>query len=61
MEKRRLLLNSQLKKLCMEHDYIFIDNENITRQHLLNDNVHLNEDGSVVLAENMLSALSSLF
>ena len=61
MEKRRLLLNSQLKKLCMEHNYIFIDNENITRQHLLNDNVHLNEDGSVVLAENMLSALSSLF
>ena len=61
MERRRTVLNSLLKELCHTNKYVFIDNDNITREHLANDGVHLEKDGTITLANNMLFALHSLF
>ena len=59
METRRREINNLLKDLCHENGYFFIDNDLIKRDNLY-DGVHLNEEGSVILANNILHALDSL-
>ena len=49
-------LNSSLRTLCEQHDFIYIDNSGITERHLF-DGVHLNPDGTKILANNYLDAI----
>ena len=52
-------LNQMLKTLCEENDFVYIDNDNIVlRPHVDYDGVHLNDDGSYLLRENLLDALN---
>ena len=61
MEKRRTELNALLKDMCYDLGYIYIDNNNIEHEHLFNDGVHLNQEGSYILAKNILHALNNVF
>ena len=47
-------LNAQLEAMCVQHGYIFIDNSNITTEHLYQDGTHLSNEGSDLLANNYL-------
>ena len=60
MERRRTELNRLLKEMCYDLGFIFIDNDNIMLEHLY-DGVHLNHDGSDILAINFLHALNNVF
>ena len=53
------LLNSILRELCGEYGFVFIDNTNITLNHLDSDGIHLTQEGSIVLANNYLEHLNS--
>ena len=61
MDRRRDELNNLLKDMCYENGYTFIDNDNITRDHLCYDEVHLNNEGSYILYNNYLHSLNNLF
>ena len=51
-------LNNLLRELCVEHNFIFIENDNIIlRHHLHHDGVHLNAMGSKLLSANLLAVL----
>ena len=49
-------LNDDLKSLCQRHNFEYIDNSKITLRHLY-DGVHLNTQGTTILADNYLEAL----
>ena len=51
MDKRRLELNQFLQGMCNSCGFHFIDNDNIFHEHLVNDGVRLNDDGSILLAK----------
>ena len=54
-------LNGELKELCLRNNFTFIDNSNITHNtHLHHDGVHLNRDGTRLLANNYLDCLRKL-
>ena len=55
-QKRCEELNIILKGLCDRHNFVFIDNSMITVNHLY-DGVHLNDDGTKILADNYLTTL----
>ena len=56
MQKRCEELNKVLENLCKINNFIFIDNSNIHTGHLY-DGVHLNDEGTSILANNYLDAL----
>ena len=58
IQERCHSLNALLKELCEQHDFTFLDNSNITTAHLYQDGVHLNNEGSDILANNYLSYLN---
>ncbi len=60
LKKRCEALNQILIELCQRHQFTFIDNGDINDEHLYQDGVHLNEDGTKVLADNYLNALRKL-
>ena len=41
------------------HDFKFITNNNITSSHIFRDKIHLNDDGSKVLASNFIRAINN--
>ena len=49
-------LNSALRSLCQQQSFVFIDNTELTVRHL-SDGVHLNKEGTSILANNYLDAL----
>ena len=58
-QSRRAELNRLLKQECKEHGFTFMANSNITmKEHLTEDGVHLNSDGSSILCRNMLYNLN---
>ena len=60
LQKRRKELNGILRNLCIVHNFVFIDNENIIlREHILKDGVHLNDSGTILLARNFLNNLNA--
>ena len=61
MDVRRKELNTLLRDMCYELGYIYIDNDNITHDHLFRDGVHLNNDGSEILSGNFLHSLNNVF
>lgn len=60
LKKRCDALNQILIELCQRHQFAFIDNGAIKDEHLYQDGVHLNEDGTTILADNYLNALRKL-
>ena len=61
IERRRRQINNILKDMCFDLGYIYIDNENIEIEHLFNDGVHLNPDGSDILSGNLLHSLNNIY
>ena len=52
------ITNRRMKELCAREELPFIDNNNIDRTHHLNrSNLHLNAEGTRLLANNFLRAL----
>jgi lysophospholipase L1-like esterase len=52
-------LNVLLKKLCDANNFYFLENSDISlSKHIANDGVHLNFDGTKVLANNILDCLN---
>jgi len=51
--------NIILKSNCKKHNFSFVDNSNISRQHLNSRGLHLNREGTSVLQANILSLLNS--
>ena len=51
-------VNNFLRARTFLHDYILIDNSNITRSNLGRDNIHLNYDGTVLIANNFIRAIN---
>ena len=49
-------LNAAIQSLCQQHRFIYIDNNEITVNHLF-DGVHLNTEGTKILANNYLDAI----
>ena len=60
MVKRWRELNNILKGMCIDFNFTFIDNNNISTDDLANDGVHLNEDGNIKLANNFLASLNNI-
>ena len=59
MDRRRIKLNEILRDICYDSGYNFVNNDNITHENLSQDGVHLNVDGSVILANNLLHSLNN--
>ena len=58
-QSRREELNKLLKEQCKTNNFIFMANSNINMtQHLAEDGVHLNSDGSTLICRNMLYHLN---
>ena len=45
-------MNNVLKRICKLNE--FIDNSNICSENLFEDDLHLNDDGKVILANNFI-------
>ena len=53
-------INNLLRQNAVSHDYKFIDNSNISEKHLWNDQLHLNDQGTINLVCNFLDSLNRL-
>ena len=53
------IINKILEHTATTNNYEFIDNSNITRKHLRRDELHLNKDGEILLARNILKVLNA--
>ena len=53
-------INDILRRNADKHKYSYIDNSNITREHLARDGLHLNREGTTLLAKNFLFYLNSM-
>ena len=51
-------INSILQRNADYHGFIYIDNNNIKRNLLWKDNLHLTEQGTILLARNFLDKLN---
>ena len=51
-------INKILEHNATIHNYEFIDNSNISARHLQGDELHLNYDGEILLANNFLKSLN---
>ena len=60
IEKRRREVNQFVKSMCIDENFIFVDNEAITLRDIDDYGVHLEESGSRIVANNILKALNSL-
>ena len=61
MDRRKRELNRILKGMCTDLGYFYVDNENITHEHLCRDDVHLTYEGSDILTLNYLHSLNNIF
>ena len=54
-------INDILKTLCVQHGFIYIDNDNISQNFLFEDGIHLVNAGRNILANNIIRALNFKF
>ena len=54
LNRKAIQVNSIIKSLCSDNHLGFINNDNITGNHLNNSGLHLNESGTAALARNFL-------
>ena len=60
-QRKGQALNKLIKDLCHQHNFIFMENDNIsTSHHLSYDGLHLNKAGSDLLGYNFLWYLNAL-
>ena len=52
-------VSAQIAKFCKENNYDFIDHSNST--HLYDDSLHLLESGKIILANNIINCLNTIF
>ena len=57
-DERICQINRILERNANIHNYEFIDNSNILEWHLRGDGLHLNKDGTILLANNYLKTLN---
>ena len=57
MNKDIQIMNDELYKLCREHKLDFINNNNITMDSLNGSRRHLNRQGNILLARNIINHL----
>ena len=51
-------VNIFLQARTFLNDFIMIDNSNTTRSHIARDNIHLNNNGTWVIANNFVRAIN---
>ena len=61
LDRKRKEVNMLLKDMCVKEGFYYLDNDNVTFDKLYKDGVHLVENGSIVLANNILNFLNSLY
>ena len=54
-------VNNILQDKCATHQFHFIDNSNIKKEHLWKDGLHLNQSGKNLLMNNFLRSLNNFF
>ena len=54
-------INDKLQELCPQYNFKYISNDDITREFLCEDGVHLIEDGVEILAGNFVDNINSIF
>ena len=54
-------ISNILQGKCATHQFHFIDNSNIKKEHLWKDGLHLNRSGKDLLMSNFLSSLNNVF
>ena len=54
-------VNDKLQELCQLHNFTYISNDEITREFLCEDGVHLIEDGVEILAGNFVNNIDRLY
>ena len=52
-------VNRMLKERCDRYGFVFVDNSNISLNHLHQDGVHLNLEGTGIMANNFLQCLDA--
>ena len=57
-DKQINIINNLLKENATKFNYRFIDNTDIMEKHLWKDKLHLNEQGTIILANNFLHFLN---
>jgi hypothetical protein len=60
LQERARDVNEVLVSQCRLYNFTYIDNADITLEYLHNDGVHLNHEGTKILANNYLDCLNSL-
>ena len=55
------VVNNILQDKCATHQFRFIDNSNIKKEHLWKDGLHLNRSGKDLLMNNFLRSLNNFF
>ena len=54
-------VNDKLQELCQQHNFTYISNDEITREFLGEDGVHLLEDGVEILAGNFVNNIDRFY
>ena len=59
LAKRAKAVNKILRKFCRQHEWGFVDHNNITTdQHLNRSRLHLNRSGTSLLSQNFISYIN---
>ena len=54
------VINNILERKASIFNFTYIDNNNITSHHLRNDGLHLEHEGTVILANNLINSLNKI-
>ena len=52
-------VNDCLRDDCEKFGFLFVSNDNISREHLWNDGIHLNDNGTFIFASNIVNFLNN--
>ena len=58
-ERGRKDINSRMKNFCQQKRIGYIDNSNITENHLGMKNLHLNSKGNNAFAKNLINVIQN--
>ena len=60
IDTRRINVNSILQRLCIENNFCYVDNCNVTNLHLWKDGIHLLDSGIELFSDNLINFLNDL-
>ena len=55
------LVNESLKDMCVREHFIYICHESIKQNHLYRDGIHLLEEGTNILSNNIITSINTSF